>query len=88
MITTTNLREHHMAQHLKCECGRSWSECVYVVQRSGLNRYIFYRCQACSREWEVVETVDDLADPVTSSEILEVHRLLAATDLTLGELTR
>ena len=87
MTTPTNLRDHHMAE-LKCECGRKWSECVYVVQRSGLNHYIFYRCQGCSREWEVVETVDDLADPVSSDEVLEVHRLLTATDLTLGELTR
>jgi hypothetical protein len=71
-----------------CECGRLLTDVIHLVQRSGDHRYTWYRCTQCSREWEVVETVDDLADPVSSSEVLEVHRLLAATDLTLGELTR
>ena len=77
-----------MAQILRCECGRGWDQCIHLIQRSGDTRFTWYRCQGCNREWEVVETVDDLADPVSSDEVLEVHRLLTATDLTLGELTR
>ena len=88
MTTTTNLRDHHMAQILKCECGRAWAECVFLIQRSNDHRYTWYRCQACNREWEVVETVEDLADPVTSAEIIEVHKLLADADLTMREITK
>jgi len=61
---------------LRCDCGRPWSECVYIVQRSGIHRWLYYRCQHCSREWTVQEDVADLETPVSSDEVLEVHRLL------------
>lgn len=70
----------------KCECGRKWSECVYVVQRSGQNRWIHYRC-ICSREWTVHEMDADPADPVTSDEIIELHRILKG-DLTMEDIRK
>jgi len=48
---------------------------VYGVQRSGRHRWLYYRCPTCLREWTVQEDVADLHDPVTSEEVLEVHRL-------------
>lgn len=66
----------------RCDCGRPWSECIYVVQRSGTLRLVHYRCQHCSREWTVREDgLIDKADPVSSDEVIEVHRLLAADEL-------
>lgn len=70
-----------MATVLRCDCGTPWSKCVYTVQRSGRHRWIYYRCTVCLREWTIQEDVDDLADTVTSSEVLEVHRLAEAGDL-------
>lgn len=63
-----------------CDCGRRWSDCVYVVQRSGSLRLIHYRCQHCSREWTVREEATDLAAPVSSNEVLDVHALLENDD--------
>jgi DNA-directed RNA polymerase subunit RPC12/RpoP len=71
----------------QCECGRPLTDVIHLVQRSKDHRYTWYRCTQCNREWEVVETVDDLADPVSSSEVLEVHRLLEG-DLTMSEITK
>jgi hypothetical protein len=68
----------------RCDCGRPWSECVYVVWRSGIHRWLFYRCQHCSREWEVQEDVVDLEAPVSSDEVLEVRRLLDAEEELAG----
>jgi hypothetical protein len=65
---------------LRCDCGQPWSKCVYVVQRSGARRWLYYRCIECRREWTVQEDVADLADPVSTDEVLEVHRLLDYED--------
>jgi hypothetical protein len=66
---------------LRCECGQPLSKCIYVVERRHANRWIHYRCIECSREWSIREDVDDLADPVSSSEVLEVRRLVESSDL-------
>lgn len=66
----------------RCECGRPWSQCVYVVQRTSHLRLSHYRCTACSREWTVRE---DLAEPVSIDEVLDVH-LLLKDDKTFSEL--
>jgi hypothetical protein len=60
-----------------CECGRPWSQCIYVVQRSGSLRLIHYRCQGCQLKWTVREEGIDPAEPVSIDEVLDVHRLLA-----------
>ncbi len=70
-----------MATVLRCDCGTPWSECVYTVQRSGVHRWLYYRCPTCLREWTIQEDVPDKADPVTSGEVLEVHRLAEGGDL-------
>jgi hypothetical protein len=77
-----------MASEPKCECGRLQSECLYAVQRSSLTRWSHYRCPTCLREWTIPEVVEDLADPVTSDEVIQVHEALAKPDLTMGELTK
>jgi hypothetical protein len=65
----------------RCECGRPWSQCIYVVQRSGTLRLIHYRCTACSREWTVREEGGtDLAEPVSTDEVIRVHELLVDDD--------
>ena len=75
-----------MATVLRCECGRKWSDCTYAVMRSGVRRLSFYRCE-CGREWTVQEDAPDPLDPVTSDEVLEVHRLLGV-DGSLDELLK
>ena len=48
---------------------------------------MFYQCQDCGREWTEGVAVEDLADVVTSDEIIEVHRLLEQDNKTLSEMT-
>lgn len=73
-----------MAKVKRCECGRPWSDCIYVVQRTTDRRYLYYRCIGCYREW----TVTELVDPVVSTEeIIEVHELLKG-DITISELVK
>jgi len=71
-----------MPAELKCKCGQL---CAPLIFRSGLNHHLYYRC-TCGQEWSLTETVDSLSDPVSSSEVLEVHRLLTS-DKTLKEIT-
>lgn len=60
----------------QCECGRPWSKCVYVVQRTSKLRLLHYRCPDCRLEWTVREDSADLAELVSIDEILDVHKLL------------
>lgn len=62
-----------MASRLRCDHKRVES----VVHREGLNRHVYKRCPDCGSEWTETETVSDLADPVTSSEVISVHEALA-----------
>lgn len=69
----------------RCECGRPWSKCVYVTQRTSELRLIHYRCTECSREWTVRDDSPDPLEPVSLDEVLEVHELLKK-DRTITEL--
>jgi hypothetical protein len=71
----------------RCECGRPWSKCIFVVQRTSRLRLIHYRCTECSREWTVREEGIDPADPVSIDEVLDVHNLLK-NDRVIAELFR
>ena len=71
---------------LRCECGRLQSDASFVVQRGTLTRWTYYTCQ-CGRKWTVPEVAEDLSLPVSSDELIEVHRLLAG-NLTITELTK
>lgn len=73
------------AKIARCECGRPWSKCIYVVQRTSKLRLLHYRCTECSREWTVREDSLDLGEPVSIDEVLDVHRLLA-DDVAISEL--
>lgn len=77
-----------MPKILRCECGKPWSECTYAVHRSGDRRILYYRCQGCALEWTVIETDVDLAEPVTADEVIEAHKLLERSHLTIEELIR
>ena len=68
-----------------CECGRPWSQCIYVVQRTSKLRLLHYRCPECSLEWTVREDGPDLAEPVSADETVTVHELLA-DDKAIAEL--
>jgi len=69
----------------KCSCGRLQSEAHFVVQRSKDRKYTYHRCD-CGREWTVVTRIDDVRDPVTSGEVIEVHQRLAKFEGSLKEL--
>lgn len=71
---------------LLCECGRPQSDASFVVQRGSLTRWTYYHC-ACGREWTVPEVAEDLAEPVSSDEVLRVHELLEGNP-TVEEITR
>lgn len=72
-----------MAAEQRCKCGELISPLTF---RTGLNHYLYYRCQKCSEEWSLTETVDSLGDPISSSEVLEVHRILKS-DPSVKEIT-
>jgi hypothetical protein len=56
-----------------CSCGRPKADATFVVEHRGSNRHTHHRCQ-CGIEWTTTESTVDLSDPVTSEEVLEVHR--------------
>lgn len=72
----------------RCECGASPEAVVHVVQRSSALRLTHYRCTSCSREWTVEEQAPDVAEPVSSDEVLDAHAALADPRLRLEDLTK
>jgi hypothetical protein len=57
----------------------------FLIYRIGERRRVYSTCQNCGSEWTVEDAVEDLAEPISSSEVIDVHELLKA-DKTLGEL--
>jgi len=70
-----------MANSLSCK----HEHVVFDVYRSGLRHDIQSTCQQCGRQWIVTEAVEDLAETVTSTEQIELHKQLAGNK-TLQEL--
>ena len=70
-----------MAAKLKCK----HQHVEFVVYRAGRHRDIQSTCLDCRKVWCVTEAVADLAEPVSSEEQIELHRLLEA-DLSLKDL--
>ena len=55
------------------------------LYRSHSDRYLFHRC-ACGTEWTEHQTDIDQADPVSSDEVIEVHKRLAKFEGSFAEL--
>jgi hypothetical protein len=69
----------------KCACGRLRKEASVYTYRSRTDRYMFHRCE-CGTEWTEHLTDIDPMDPVSSDEVIEVHKQLAQFEGSIAEL--
>jgi hypothetical protein len=71
----------------KCPaCGRLLSRAKKSVYHRPDLRETYYRCE-CGKEWTLTEPDVNPYDPVSSDEVIEVHKQLDA-DVTIDELLR
>ena len=71
----------------KCACGRRLRDASIYIYRSHGDRYLFHRCE-CGMEWTVHQHDIDPTDPVTSDEVIEVHKQLASFEGSIAELLK
>ena len=69
----------------KCVCGRHVSEAAVYIYRSRTDRYLFHRCE-CGAEWTEHQNDIDPRDPVSSDEVIEVHKQLAKFEGSIADL--
>jgi hypothetical protein len=69
----------------KCGCGRRLRDAAVYTYRSRTDRFLFHRCE-CGKEWTEHQTDVDPTDPVSSDEVIEVHRRLAKFEGSIAEL--
>jgi hypothetical protein len=69
----------------KCACGRRRKDAAIYTYRSHNDRYLFHRCE-CGSEWTVHLTDIDPTEPVSSDEVIEVHRRLAKFEGSIADL--
>ncbi len=69
----------------KCACGRRLTDAAVFTYRSHTDRFLFHRCE-CGAEWTEHHQDIDPTDPVTSDEVIEVHRQLAKFEGSIAEL--
>ncbi len=69
----------------KCKCGRLRVDASVYSYRSASDRYLFYRCD-CGSEWTEHLSDVDPTDPVTSDEVIEVHKRLAKFEGSIADL--
>ena len=69
----------------KCACGRPRKDAEVYIYRSHTDRYLFHRCE-CGTEWTEHQTDVDPTDPVSSDEVIEVHKRLATFEGSIAEL--
>jgi hypothetical protein len=69
----------------KCACGRRRKDASIYVYRSHTDRYMFHRCE-CGSEWTEHRRDVDPADPVSSDEVIEVHKRLETFEGSIEEL--
>ena len=60
-------------------------EASVYIYRSHSDRYLFHRCE-CGVEWTEHLTDVDAMDPVSSDEVIEVHKRLAKFEGPISEL--
>lgn len=68
-----------------CTCGRRLKDASIYIYRSHTDRYLFHRCE-CGAEWTEHQTDIDPTDPVSSDEVIEVHKRLAKFEGSISEL--
>ncbi len=73
------------SQRGKCACGRRLRDASIYIYRSHGDRYLFHRCE-CGMEWTVHQADIDPTDPVTSDEVIEVHKRLSTFEGSIAEL--
>lgn len=69
----------------KCVCGRRLKDAAIYTYRSRSDRFLFHRCE-CGTEWTEHLADIDPTDPVTSDEVIEVHKQLAKFEGSIAEL--
>jgi hypothetical protein len=69
----------------KCACGRRLKDASVYIYKSHTDRYMFHRCE-CGTEWTEHHTDIDPLDPVSSDEVIEVHKRLAKFEGSFAEL--
>lgn len=69
----------------KCACGRRLKDAAVYTYRSHSDRFMFHRCE-CGKEWTEHLMDIDPTDPVSSDEVIEVHRRLAKFEGSIAEL--
>ena len=69
----------------KCACGRRKKDAAVYTYRSRTDRFMFHRCE-CGSEWTEHRTDIDPLDPVSSDEVLEVHKRLSTFEGSIAEL--
>lgn len=69
----------------KCICGRPLKAAAIYTYRSRTDRFLFHRCE-CGKEWTEHQQDIDPRDPVTSDEVIEVHKRLAKFEGSIAEL--
>jgi hypothetical protein len=73
------------SEKARCVCGRRLRDASVYIYRSHGDRYHFHRCE-CGMEWTVHQHDIDPTDPVTSDEVIEVHKQLAKFEGSIAEL--
>jgi hypothetical protein len=69
----------------KCACGRRLRDAAIYTYRSRTERFLFHRCE-CGLEWTEHRIDIDPADPISSDEVIEVHKRLAKFEGSIAEL--
>lgn len=69
----------------KCACGRRLKDASVYTYRSRTDRYMFHRCE-CGTEWTEHLRDIDPTDPVSSDEVIEVHKQLAKFEGSIAQL--
>jgi hypothetical protein len=69
----------------KCACGRRLTDAAIYTYRSRTDRFLFHRCE-CGLEWTEHREDIDPTDPITSDEVIEVHKRLSKFEGSIAEL--
>ena len=69
----------------KCACGRRLKDASVSIYRSHSDCYVFHRCE-CGTEWTEHQMDIDPSEPVSSDEVIEVHKRLATFEGSISEL--